>query len=115
MHADAVAQRGLDQRLREAAVGQVVGAGQQPDRLDEQLGQRLLGGQVDPRRPPAEVAVHDVRPLRAGQLVAGLAEQEDLVAVGRRSPIGVRRVTSSITPSTPTTGVGRIAVSPVWL
>ena len=28
---------------------------------------------------------------------------------------GVRRVTSSITPSTATTGVGRIAVSPVWL
>ena len=57
----------------------------------------------------------DVRPLRAGQLLAGLAEQEDPLARAATKPVGVRRVTSSITPRTATTGVGRIAVSPVWL
>ena len=31
------------------------------------------------------------------------------------APVGMRRRTSSMTPSTPTTGVGRIAVDPVWL
>ena len=30
-------------------------------------------------------------------------------------PVGMRRRTSSMTPSTPTTGVGRMAVEPVWL
>src|ERR671921_942626 len=34
---------------------------------------------------------------------------------GVRQPDGVRRATSSMTPSTPTTGVGWIATSPVWL
>ncbi|SKS12455.1 Uncharacterised protein [Mycobacteroides abscessus subsp. abscessus] len=31
------------------------------------------------------------------------------------NPVGMRRFTSSITPSTPTTGVGRMGVVPVWL
>ena len=70
--------------------------------------------EVDRRRQPTEMIVHDVGPDRAGQLVAGLAQQQDLVALAAK-PIGIRAVTSSITPSTPTTGVGRIAVSPVWL
>ncbi len=56
------------------------------------------------RRQPAEVAVHDVRPLRARRTRRGSRR-----AVARASPsaanaIGVRRATSSMTPSTPTTG-----------
>ena len=51
-------------------------------RLGQQRAQRLLGREVDLRRAAAEVAVHDVRPLRAGELVAGLAEQEDPLAGG---------------------------------
>src|SRR5206468_176356 len=54
--ADAVGQRGLDQRLREAAVGDVVGAGEQAHSLDQQLRQGLLAGQVDLGRGAAEVA-----------------------------------------------------------
>ncbi len=58
--------------------------------------------------------MHDVGPRRAAELVAGLAEQEDLRAVvGKPAAPGV--ATSSITPSTPMTGVGRIGVVPVWL
>ena len=38
-----------------------------------------------------------------------------MVSPSATKPVGVRRRTSSITPSTATTGVGRIAVSPVWL
>ena len=37
----------------------------------------LTVGEVDARREPAEVAVHDVGPLGAAQLVARLAEHED--------------------------------------
>ena len=62
----------LGQRDREAAVGQVVrgvdeavAAG-----VDEDLAEQLLGAEVDARRQAAEVAVHDVRPLAAGELVA---------------------------------------------
>src|SRR5699024_4245588 len=38
-----------------------------------------------------------------------------IVWPGRRQPLGVARPTSSNTPSTPTTGVGWMAVVPVWL
>ena len=48
-----------------------------PTASTQQLGEHLLGREVDLRRQPAEVAVDDVRPLRAGQLLAGLAEQEE--------------------------------------
>ena len=90
--ADAVAQARLDQRLGEAAVGEVVrGVDQAVARgVDQDVGELLLGGQVDPRRQAAEVAVHDVGPLRAGELLAGRAEQVDLLALrdeaGRRTP-----------------------------
>ena len=81
---DPVAEAGLRQGLGQSAVGQVVGAGDDrvARRVGQQLGQRALGSEVDLRRQTAEVAVHDVRPLRAGELVAGLAEQEDLLALG---------------------------------
>ena len=74
-----MAQGPLDQRLGEAAVGEVVGGGEQPDGVVQQHGQPLLGRQVDLRRQPAEVTVHDVGPLRAGELLTGLAEEEDAV------------------------------------
>ena len=54
--------------------------------------------------------MHDVRPLAAAELVAGRRR-----AAARRRPVAAEarprpaRATSSITPSTPTTGVGRIA------
>ena len=75
-HADTVGEARLDQRLRQSAVGQVVGPGEDPGprRVDQQPGQVLLLGQVDHGRPPAEVSVDDVRPLRAGELLPGLAE-----------------------------------------
>ena len=78
------AQRGLDQRLGEPAVGQVVRAGEQPEReaSTQQPGQVLLVGEVDRGRPAAEVAVDDVGPLRAGELLAGLAEEDDAAPVG---------------------------------
>ena len=76
-----MAQGRLDQRLGQPAVGEVVGAGEQarPAGVGEQRGEGPLGRQVDPRRQPAEVAVDDVGPLRARQLLAGLAEQDDPV------------------------------------
>ena len=84
--ADAGRERHLDQALREAAVAHVVGGAQQPvagGRL-EHVRQPHLGGEVGLRRKAAEVTVHDVRPLRAAELVAGLAEQQqDLAVAGR--------------------------------
>ena len=47
--------------------------------------QRLLGGEVDRGRQATEVAVHDVRPLAAGQLLAGLAEQQHGLALGHEA------------------------------
>ena len=53
----------------------------------------LLGGEVDRGRAPAEVPVHDVRPLGAAELLAGLAEQVDDVAVaGEARPHAARDV-----------------------
>ena len=83
-HADVAAQARLDQGLGEPAVGQVVGRGQQARAagVDQQPGEVALVGEVDPRRRAAEVAVHDVRPLRARQLLAGLAEVQHQLAAG---------------------------------
>ena len=111
-----MAQAALDERHGEAAVGQVVGGREQPTSsgLLQQRGERLLGGEVDDRRTAAEVVVDDVGPGGAAQLLARLAEQEHVLAVAG-NPCVTRARTSSMTPSTPTTGVGRIAMSPVWL
>ena len=58
-------------------------AGEQPvgRRGGEQPGEALLGGQVDRGRPPTQVPVRDVRPLAAAELLAGLPQQDDHVAV----------------------------------
>lgn len=83
-------------------------------RVDEEGGERLLGGEVDDGRLPAEVPVQRVRPLATVELVAGLAEEQDDLPFARK-PEATDVATSSMTPSTPTTGVGWTAVSPVWL
>ena len=73
------------------------------------LGQPPLMIEVHQRRPATEMVMDNIGPGRAGELVAGVAEQVDRLArVGEAHR--VRRVTSSITPSTPITGVGRIGV-----
>ncbi len=81
---DVAGERRLEQRLRESAVREVVGGGHDAVARGvlQQGGQCLLGGEVEHRRQPAEVAVHDVGPLRAGELLAGLAEQEDPLTRG---------------------------------
>ena len=59
----------------------------------EDLAEQSLALQVDDGRQPAEVAVHVVRPLAAGELVAGVAQQVDQLAVelpaDRRAPLDV--------------------------
>ena len=74
---DAADQAGFAERLGQATVGEVVSAGRDADQVGEQPGQVALGDQVDLRRATTEVAVHDVRPLAARQLLAGAAEQHD--------------------------------------
>ena len=67
-----------------------MGRGQHAGRVDEQLAQRALGSEVDLRREAAEVVVLDVGPLRAGELLAGLPEQQHPVAGGREARGGAR-------------------------
>ncbi|OIQ79797.1 hypothetical protein GALL_384550 [mine drainage metagenome] len=76
---DAEPQARLDERLGEAALGEVVGRVDQvvSRGVDQDLREGALGREVDPRREPAEVGVHDVRPRRAVQLSACGAEQVD--------------------------------------
>jgi hypothetical protein len=75
-------QAGLDERLGETALGEIVGRVDQPVArcVDEDVGQQLLAREVDGRRPAAEEAVDRV-PLGAAELVAGVAEQVDKRAV----------------------------------
>ena len=110
-------ERGLDDGLHQAALGKIVRGRHQPvaRRSGEHLGEQLLAFQVDLRRQPTEMVRGDLRPDRAVELVAGVAEQDQRLARFGARPVGMRRLTSSITPSTPTTGVGRIGVVPVWL
>ena len=111
-------ERSLDDRLDQPALGQVVGGRDQAvaRRGGEYVGQQPLPLEVDLRRQAAEVVGGDLGPDRAVELVTGVAEQDQgLAGLVAESRSGMRRLTSSITPSTPTTGVGRIAVVPVWL
>ena len=78
------------------------------------VAQLALGDQVDRGRPATEVAVHHVGPLEP-ESSSRVSPSRTTSWSASRKPVGVRRVTSSMTPSTATTGVGRIAVSPVWL
>ena len=64
---------------------------------------------------PAEVVRGDLRPDRAVELVAGVAEKNQRLAGFGAETGRDAAATSSMTPSTPTTGVGMIAVVPVWL
>ena len=73
---------------------------------------RSARGAVHVRGRPAgyaaEVVVGDLRPDRPVEFVVGVAEQDQRFARFGAEAGGVRRRTSSITPSTPMTGVGRI-------
>ena len=90
-------QRGLDDGLDQAALGQVVRGGDQAvaRRRRQHLGEQLLAGQVDLRGQPAEVVGGDLRPDRAVELVAGVAEQDQrlarLGAQARSGCVGARR------------------------
>jgi hypothetical protein len=62
-----------------------------PCRLGDHSGQALLGSEIHARRRSAEVAMRHVRPFGAGELLTGLAQQEDGVAIvgeAHRHPIG---------------------------
>jgi hypothetical protein len=63
--ARAVPQHALHERLREPAVGHIVGPIEQPfgGRADEDVGQLPLGLEVARRREPAELAVPDSPPI----------------------------------------------------
>ena len=88
--ADAVAQRGLGEGLRQAAVGEVVRGADQALRAEggEQLAQRALGGQVDRRRPPAEVAVHDATPRPSRRTPARVSPSSSTVSPVRPPAAG---------------------------
>ena len=75
-------QRGLDDGLDQPALGQVVRRRHQPvtRRGGQHLGEQLLAGQVDLGRQPAEMVGGDLRPDRAVELVAGVAEQDQRLA-----------------------------------
>ena len=105
----------LAEDLGEAAVGQVVGGVERAVAagLDEHAGQPLLGAEVDGGRPPrwpCTTWAHS-EPSSSSRVVPSRNTDDPSV----RSPDGVRVETSSMTPSTPMTGVGWIATSPVWL
>src|SRR5699024_10345253 len=72
-------ERGLRERDGQAAVGQVVGTGEQTAAhgLDEEVREGLLRTEVDLRRATAEVAVERLRPLAAVELLPRLAEEDD--------------------------------------
>ena len=94
-----------------------MGAGEQAvgARRRHERGEARLGGEVDPRGPPAEVVVHDAGPRRAVELVAGLAEQPHRVALRAEAVADRARDVVEDARARPTTGVGRIAALPVWL
>ena len=80
------------------------------DRRGEQRAPAAVRRRGRARRAAAQVTVRRVRPGRAAELRLGPAEQHEVapdVAEARCRPGGARR---RCTPSTPTTGVGWIAV-----
>ena len=79
--------------------------------IDEQPLQRALARQIQRRRHAAHQPVHRLEILAAAELAEVVAEQDD-VEPGRRETRASARVdASSITPTTPMTGVGRIALA----
>ena len=75
-------ERGLDDGLHQPALGQIVRRRHQPvaRRGGEHLGEQLLALKIDARRQPAEMVGGDLRPDRAVEFVAGVAEQDQRLA-----------------------------------
>ena len=103
------AERHLAQGDREPAVAHVVHAGDlaapAPARRPACAARAAASRSADGRRAAVE-AVHDRGPLRAAELGPGLAEHDDRLAAGETAEPGSPPSSSSIRPSTPTTGVG---------
>src|SRR5690606_34277153 len=80
--AEVVPQTALDQRLGEPALRQVMRRADQSTlaSLTHQRSEPLLRLEIHPRWRATEVAVRHPSPLRTGQLLPGLTEQEDDVA-----------------------------------
>ena len=111
---DLAGDRHLRERDREAAVAHVVHAGDRPiahERRDE-LVHGAAAVEVGDRRHPAVETVHDRGPLRTAELGPDLAEHDDVVAGAQARAPGGRSRSSSISPSTPATGVGWMSSSP---
>ena len=117
LRADAVAQHRLAQRLRQTALGQVVGRVEVAPRGPPRRGRRPAAARGRGRGTAAgrrggrgRRAPTRTRPARRGSVRAG-------TPTSRRSGTRSRcaSTTSSMTPRTPITGVGWIATSPVWL
>ena len=105
---DLAAERHLAQRDREPAVAHVVHAGDLAlaHELGDELVQRACRVEIGDRRHAAVETVHDRGPLRTAELGPRRAEHDD-----RRRPRAARArggasSSSSMRPSTPTTGVG---------
>ena len=72
----------LHQRLHQPALGQVVRGGDHPvpGSGDQDVAEPPLGLQIDRRRQPTEMAVHDLGPGGAVELVTGLTQQQQGLA-----------------------------------
>ena len=104
--AEAGVDRGLGERDREPALGHVVQERALGRRPPEELDERGLGGEVEPGRLPARLAVARLV-LRAGERDPRRAGEQDHVA--RLPGAAAPARTSGTSPTQPTTGVGWIA------
>ena len=104
--ADAGVDRRLRERDREAAARDVVQERAPRRRPPEELDERGLGREVEPRRPPTDLAVAGLV-LRAGERDRRGAGEQDHVALAPAR--AARRERPASRPTQPTTGVGWIA------
>ena len=72
----------------------------------QQRDQRALAVEIERRRRRRDQAVDDLQILAAAELAEILAEQDDRVARRAGTSRASTRVASSISPTTPMTGVG---------
>ena len=103
------AERHLAQRDREPAVAHVVHAGDLALAHERRRRARAAATrrvEIGDRRRAAVETVHDRGPLRTAELGPGLAEHDDRLAGGEPRRRRAVASSSSIRPSTPTTGVG---------
>ena len=109
--ADSALHRALGEGHGEPAVGDVVGRGEEAllGERGEQVDQALLGLEVDVRAGALVAPADDAQELRGAELVAGLAEDGDQIAVPRGTACRTCLSTSSRRPTMPTVGVGGIA------